>query len=83
MQTGVKSFGCENKIGPAVANPFVEVDRALGGFGGEIGRFVVYAQGHSVFLLLLFLISLSLGLGQIDLVESALELSKIYCGAKT
>jgi hypothetical protein len=31
---------------PAVANPFVEVDRALRGFGGEIGSFVIYAQHH-------------------------------------
>ncbi len=29
--------------GPAVADPFVEIDRALGGFGREIRRFVVDA----------------------------------------
>src|ERR1700686_3170465 len=30
--------------GPAIANPFVKVDRTLRSFGGEIGGFVVYAQ---------------------------------------
>jgi hypothetical protein len=30
--------------GPAIANPFMEVDRSLGSFGGEIRCFIVYAQ---------------------------------------
>jgi hypothetical protein len=30
--------------GPAVTDSFVEVDRPLRSFGGEIGSFVVYAQ---------------------------------------
>jgi hypothetical protein len=30
--------------GPAVADPFVEIDRALRSFGGKIGCFVVDAQ---------------------------------------
>jgi hypothetical protein len=30
--------------GPAIADPFVEVDCALGSFGCEIGSFIVYAQ---------------------------------------
>jgi hypothetical protein len=38
------------KDGPAIADPFVEIDFSLRGFGSEIGGFVVDAQ-HSVDLL--------------------------------
>ena len=37
-------FGMRKQDGPAVADPFVKVDRALRGFGGEIGRGVVDAR---------------------------------------
>jgi nitrile hydratase len=36
VQTGVKSFGCENRTAQ-VADPVVEVDRALGGLRREVG----------------------------------------------
>ncbi|MCY1415612.1 hypothetical protein D9M71_311030 [compost metagenome] len=32
--------------GPLIADPLVEVDRAFGGFGGEIGRFITNADCH-------------------------------------
>ena len=43
---GGKIFGMREEDGPAIANPFVKMDRALGGFSGEIGGFVVDAQTH-------------------------------------
>ena len=46
VQTGVKSLGCEKSTRPAVALPLVEVDRALGGVGGEVGGVVAQADGH-------------------------------------
>ena len=39
-----KVLGMREQDGPAVADPFVEVDRALRSFGREIGSFVVDAQ---------------------------------------
>jgi hypothetical protein len=44
VQTGVKSFGMAEQYRPAVADPLVEVDRSLGGLGGEIRRFGVDSQ---------------------------------------
>ena len=52
VQTGVKSFGCENRIAPGIAEPVVELDLALGGVGLEIGRDVADAKCHGVLLFL-------------------------------
>ena len=38
-----KIFGMRKQHGPAVADPLVESDRALRGFGGEIGCCVIDA----------------------------------------
>ncbi len=43
---GREVFGMREQDGPAVADPFVETDGALGGFGSEIGGSVVDAYGH-------------------------------------
>ena len=48
MHTGVKSFGCENRIAPAVAEVVVEVDGALGRLGGEVGGIVAKSYSHRV-----------------------------------
>ena len=44
MQTGVKSFGCENSTAPAVAHPLVELDGPLGRLGREVGCLVAELQ---------------------------------------
>ncbi len=51
VQTGVKSFGWENSTRPAVADPVMELDPALGGLGLEIGRGGVDLHGHLMVLL--------------------------------
>ena len=43
---GREVLGVREQDGPAVADPVVEVDRALRGLGGEVGGGVVDAQGH-------------------------------------
>ena len=37
VHTGVKSFGWENRIPQESPEPLVEIDRALGRLGGEVG----------------------------------------------
>ena len=39
-------LGVGEQHAPAVAEPLVEVDRALGGLGGEVGCGVAEANGH-------------------------------------
>jgi hypothetical protein len=46
---GSEVLGMREQDGPAVANPFVEVNRAASCFRGEIGGSVVDAQGHFSF----------------------------------
>ncbi len=46
---GREVLGVGEENGPAVADPFVEVDGALRGFGGEIGSNIVDAERHCVF----------------------------------
>ena len=41
---GGEIFGVGEEDGPAVADPFVEIDGALGSFGGEVGGVVVDAK---------------------------------------
>ena len=41
-------LGVREQDGPAIADPVVEGDGALGGLGGEVGHFAVDAQGHGV-----------------------------------
>ena len=41
---GREVLGVGEENGPAVADPFVEVDGPLGGFGGEIGGNIVDAE---------------------------------------
>jgi hypothetical protein len=45
---GSKVFRVREQDRPTVSDPLVEIDWTLRSFGGEIRRFVVYAQGHSV-----------------------------------
>ena len=45
---GGEVLGVREEDGPAVADPLVEVDGAVGGFGGEVGGGVVDAEGHGV-----------------------------------
>jgi hypothetical protein len=39
-------FGVGEEYGPAVAFPFVEADRTIGGFGCEVGGIVTKADRH-------------------------------------
>ena len=47
---GGEILGVGEEDRPAVADPVVEVDRPLGGLGGEVGRGVVKAKNHGEFL---------------------------------